>query len=78
MTSAPMQMPTSNARKPRFTPHDFDDEDAFMADGGVADFVDGVHGGVDCGVKPDGFVGAVDVVVYSGWNSNNQCLIYAA
>ena len=43
--------------------HDFDDEEAGVRGGGVADLVDCVEGGVDRGVEADGVVGAVEVVV---------------
>ena len=63
MTSAPTQMPTCSAKEASFATHNFHDEYAFVANGGVTDFVDGAHCGVNCGVKPDGFVRAVHVVV---------------
>jgi len=51
--------------------HDFDDEEAVVAGGGVADFVNRFHGDIYGGVVADGSVGAVDVVVYGAWRADD-------
>jgi hypothetical protein len=57
--------------------HDFDNEDTLVGVGGVADFVDGLEGGVDSGIESDTVVGSGNVVIDgTGDTHNRKCKFF--
>ena len=63
--------PHRQRQKPPVPAHHFNEKDPFVRGGGVADFVDRFHRGVDRGVEADGVVRAAHIIVDGFGNADD-------